>query len=181
MKVSEQGLPKVFLQTGDCFIGVRPTLVSTVLGSCLAVTIHAPKHGIGTICHAFLPDSSERKRKDGPDPQICRYVDTALQNMLETLDKLGVPRRDLVIKMFGGASGIAVKNMEYSSYDIGRRNIEMAKKLLRFARLKITTEDISGNQGRKLLFQTQTGEVWIKRLHGSAIPDARDGLAGTKF
>lgn len=162
MKGVGKGLPKVFLQTGDCFIGVQPTLVTTVLGSCLGVTMHAPNFGIGTICHAFLPDSSESKRDS--DPQICRYVDSALQNMLESLDRLGVPRRDLVIKMFGGSSGIAVRGMEWSSYNIGRRNIEMARKLLRFARLDVAVEDVGGSRGRKIMFNTGTGEIWLKRL-----------------
>lgn len=164
-----QDLPKVFLQTGDCFIGVQPTMVTTVLGSCLAVTMHVPKMGIGTICHAFLPDSSDVKTAKQPEPQICRYVDTALQNMLETMDKIGVPRRDLVIKMFGGSTGVAVQNVDHSTYDIGRRNIAMAKKLLKFARLDIQVEDIGGQRGRKLLFNTATGEVWVKKLRNTLI------------
>lgn len=179
MKGLGQGLPKVFLQTGDCFLGVQPTLVTTVLGSCLAVTIHAPQFGIGTICHAFLPDSSDMKKGHGPDPQICRFVDTALQNMLESIDKLGIPRRELVIKMFGGSTGIAVRGMENSSYNIGRRNVEMARKMLKFARLDIAAEDVGGAQGRKLMFQTQTGEIWLKRLKHMD-KDLMNG-AGTKF
>ncbi|WP_419785849.1 chemotaxis protein CheD [Pseudodesulfovibrio sp.] len=180
MKGIGQGLPKVFLQTGDCFIGVHPTLVTTVLGSCLAVTMHAPKHGIGTICHAFLPDSSDDKRHT--DPQICRYVDTALQNMLESMDRLGVPRRDIVIKMFGGSTGIAVRGMEFSSYNIGRRNIEMARKLLRFARLDVAVEDVGGARGRKLMFHTGTGEVWLKRLQSMDRNQLNnDGDAGTRL
>lgn len=180
MKGVGQGLPKVFLQTGDCFIAVQPTLVTTVLGSCVAVTMHAPKQGIGTICHAFLPDSSADKFK--ADPQICRYVDTALQNMLESLDRLGVPRRDLVVKMFGGSTGIAVRGMEGSSYDIGRRNLEMARKLLRFVRLKVVVEDVGGARGRKILFNTQTGEVWLKRLNRiDRTSLTSNGDVGTKF
>lgn len=173
-KVGE-GLPKVFLQTGDCFFGVQPTLVTTVLGSCLAVTIHAPSKGIGTLCHAFLPDSSDAKR-GSHDPQSCRYVDSALQNMLETMDKLGVPRRELVIKMFGGASGIAVHAGESSSYNIGRRNVEMARKLLRFARLDITSEDVGGSLGRKIMFNTQSGEIWVKKLRKMDVQLEAKGL-----
>ncbi len=180
MKGLGQGLPKVFLQTGDCFVAVQPTLVTTVLGSCVAVTMHAPKLGIGTICHAFLPDSSLDKHK--ADPQICRYVDTALPNMLESLDRLGVPRRDLVVKMFGGSTGIAVRGMEGSSYDIGRRNLEMARKLLRFVRLKVVVEDVGGVRGRKILFNTQTGEIWLKRLNTiDRTSLASNGDVGTKF
>ncbi|MFH1914365.1 MAG: chemotaxis protein CheD [Pseudomonadota bacterium] len=181
MRKVGQELPKVFLQTGDCFFGVAPTLITTVLGSCVAVTMHVPKMGIGAICHAFLPDSSAGKR-GGNEPQICRFVDTALQNMLESMDKVGVPRRDLVLKLFGGSSGIAVRGMEYSSYDIGRRNVEMARKLLRFARLELTAQDVGGNQGRKLLFNTRSGEVWIKRLRQVAFEKQDgDGTRGTKF
>lgn len=175
MKGLNNGLPKVFLQTGDCFIGVQPTLVTTVLGSCLGVTLHAPKMGIGTICHAFLPDSSDVKSRQQQEPQICRYVDTALQNMLETMDKVGIPRRELVIKMFGGSGGMAVRNVGNTGFDIGRRNIEMARKLLKFARLDIQVEDVGGNQGRKLMFNTQTGEVWVKKLRNSAMINAENG------
>ena len=180
MKGLGHGLPRVFLQTGDCFLGVQPTLVTTVLGSCLAVTLNAPKLGMGTICHAFLPDSSEAKRS-GYEPQICRFVDTALLNMLESMDKLGVPRKDLVIKMFGGSSGIAVKGMTNSSYNIGRRNIEMARKLLRFARLDVQVEDVGGSQGRKLLFHSQTGEVWVKKLKKMDANDIAKGSIGVKL
>ncbi len=164
MKEIGKGLPRVFLQTGDCFLGVTPTLVTTVLGSCLAVTIHAKNQGIGAICHAFLPNSCNSRQGEQGEPQVCRYVDTALQNMLESMDKIGIPRRDLTVKMFGGSSGIAVRGMKYNSYNIGRRNVEMARKLLKLAQLPIESEDVGGTQGRKLMFQTQTGEVWIKKL-----------------
>jgi len=182
MKGMGLGLPKVFLQTGDCFIGVQPTLVTTVLGSCLAVTLHAPKMGIGTICHAFLPDSKESKTLLGQEPQICRFVDTALQNMLETMDKIRVPRRDLVIKMFGGGSGVAVCNVDPSStFNIGKRNIDMARKMLGIARLPIQVEDVGGPQGRKLMFNTHTGEVWVKKLRKHTCEVDGIGSAGSKF
>ena len=164
MKGLGKDIPTVFLQTGDCFIGVQPTVVTTVLGSCLAVTLYTPKMGIGTICHAFLPDSTDSKPSRRAEPQICRFVDTALQNMLETMDKIGVPRRDLVIKMFGGSTGLAVRNVDHTSYDIGWRNIAMARRLLKFVRLDIQAEDVGGGHGRKLMFNTRTGEVWVKRL-----------------
>ncbi len=84
--------------------------------------------------------------------------------MLETMDKIGIPRKELTIKMFGGSSGLAVRNVDHTTYDIGRRNIAMARKLLQFARLDIKVEDVGGQRGRKLMFNTQTGEVWVKKL-----------------
>lgn len=182
MNNTTQEMPKVFLQTGDCFIGVQPTLVSTVLGSCLAVTLHAPKMGIGTICHAFLPDSLDAKSPRNQEPQVCRYVDTALQNMLETMDKIGVPRRELIIKMFGGGSGVAVCNVDHSSsMNIGHRNVEMARRLLNFSRLNIVSEDTGGSMGRKLLFNTGTGDVWVKKLRKNTCDQNGISTRGTRF
>ena len=41
----------------------------------------------------------------------------------------------------------------------------MARELLKFARLEIQAQDVGGPQGRKLVFNTQTGEVWVKKLN----------------
>lgn len=166
MKGKRDEYPTVFLQTGDCYLAVRPTLVTTVLGSCVAITMTHAKTGIGSICHAFLPDSGER-HGTARDPQVCRFVDTAVANMLQGMNKLRVPLQDMTIKVFGGGSGLAVRTSEFNMYNVGHRNVEAAKRILSDWGLPIDTMDVGGNQGRKLHFLTHTGEVWLKRLAGS--------------
>jgi len=157
--------PKVFLQTGDCYLGVQPTLVTTVLGSCVAVTMCAPERGIGAICHAFLPDSA--KFSGGrTDPQICRYVDTALESMFSSLARLKVPPESLVVKVFGGSSGI-MSGDRCNLYDIGGRNLHAVQQRLTDYGIRVTSSATGGCQGRKLLFLTHTGDVWVKLLHKS--------------
>lgn len=170
MKRSKEDYPNVFLQTGDCYLAVQPTMVTTVLGSCVAITMTYEEKGIGAICHAFLPDSHEAHR-GGRDPQVCRFVDTAIANMLQGMNKLRVPLQDLTVKVFGGASGLAVRTEGYSTYNVGRRNADAAKRVLKDWGLKIDTMDVGGSQGRKLYFLSHTGEVWMKRLNGQ-LPDS---------
>lgn len=158
--------PKVFLQTGDCFLGVRPTLVSTVLGSCVAVTFCDPGRGIGAICHAFLPDSASFN-SSGREPQVCRFVDTALENMYSSMHKLRVPLDGLVVKVFGGASGLMGGAERTTLYDIGGRNVRAVRQWLMVHGLPISKSHIGGNQGRKLHFLTHTGDVWVKLLNRS--------------
>lgn len=155
--------PKVFLQTGDCFLGVKPTLVNTVLGSCVAITLCSPQHGIGAICHAFLPSSTDYAGH-GRDPQVCRFVDTALENMLSSLVRLRIDPNELVVKVFGGASGIMTAGRG-NLYDIGGRNVRAVREGLMARGLRISKADTGGTQGRKLLFLTHTGDVWVKRLN----------------
>lgn len=155
--------PKVFLQTGDCFLGVKPTLVTTVLGSCVAVTLFDPVRQIGAVCHAFLPESASFAAK-GPDPQVCRFVDTALENMFSSMARLRIDPQSLVVKVFGGASGIMSAGRA-NLFDIGGRNVTAVRKWLMHMGTPITKADVGGTQGRKLLFLTHTGDVWVKRLN----------------
>jgi len=156
--------PKVFLQTGDCFLGVRPTLVSTVLGSCVAVTMCDPSRGIGAICHAFLPDSVSFQNSTR-EPQVCRFVDTALENMFSSMLKLKIPTDNIVVKVFGGASGLMGGAERTTLYDIGGRNIRAVRQWLMVHGMPIAKSQIGGNQGRKLHFLTHTGDVWVKLLN----------------
>lgn len=171
--------PKIFLQTGDCFFGVMPTMVTTVLGSCVAVTMHCPQRQIGAICHAFLPD--ETAGKGTKDPQVCRFVDSAIYSMLDGMDRLNVPRHSITVKVFGGASGIATSRMMHSTYNIGRRNVETAKRILKEERLHIETMDVGGNQGRKLHFLTSTGDIWMKRLRSMDVVNHDAPRVGRKI
>ncbi|MEF2144563.1 MAG: chemotaxis protein CheD [Desulfovibrionaceae bacterium] len=155
--------PKVFLQTGDCFFGVMPTLVTTVLGSCVAVTMFSPDKAMSAVCHAFLPDSAEDHR-GGPEPQVCRYVDRAVVNMLTAMDKLGASRSRLEIKIIGGSSGLGARLESGSSFRVGERNVRMAQSILEAEGLRVSKMHVGGVQGRKLLFLTHTGEAWIKVL-----------------
>jgi len=158
--------PKVFLPTGDCFFGVRPTLITTVLGSCIAVTMGDPVRGIGAICHAFLPDSASF-RHSSCEPQVCRFVDTALENMFSSLMKLKVSPEDVVIKVFGGACGLMGGAERMNLYDIGGRNLSAVRQWLFGHGLSISKSQTGGRHGRKLHFLTHTGDVWVKLLNRS--------------
>jgi chemotaxis protein CheD len=158
--------PKVFLQTGDCFLGVRPTMVTTVLGSCVAVTMCEPSRGIGAICHAFLPDSASFTAGANREPQVCRFVDTALENMYSSMLKLRIAPERLVVKVFGGASGI-MSGDRANLYDIGGRNLRAVKQWLMVHGMPVSKSQTGGSKGRKLHFLTHTGDVWIKLLNRS--------------
>lgn len=41
-----------FLKPGEAIVSPNPILVSTVLGSCIAVTMYSPEKRVGAICHA---------------------------------------------------------------------------------------------------------------------------------
>ena len=148
-------LESIYLKPGELAVAERPALVSTVLGSCVAVTLFSPRLGVGAICHAMLPLAEGR---DG-----FKYVDSSLLHMLAQFERLRVPKRELTVKLFGGAD-MFEPGLPNGGLSVGRQNIQAATALLRQEGLPVVAEDTGGRQGRKLLFYTHTGEVLLKRL-----------------
>lgn len=156
--------PNVFLRTGHGLAAVRPVAVTTVLGSCVAVTMSCPARGIGLICHAFLPDSRETAR-GGRGFRPCRFVDTAVERMFESLARLRVRPASLLIKVFGGADGPAAN----LGCGVGASNLAAVERVLAGRGLRAAARDVGGPFGRTIRFLTHTGQVFVKRI---PLPDA---------
>ena len=105
----------IYLKPGEIVVSREPVLVSTVLGSCVAVTMFSPSCGVGAICHAMLPDNG------GRDADL-RYVDTALQHIFRKVAGYG-GGSDLVVKLFGGARVLNVGDNESSGRTVGEQNV----------------------------------------------------------
>ncbi|SDB01773.1 chemotaxis protein CheD [Desulfonatronum thiosulfatophilum] len=156
--------PVFHLQIGECFLSKKPTLVCTVLGSCVAVSFFEPVIRLGGIFHALLPDSPDN---DGgtPTTQPCRFVDQSIQRILSAVERNGGRRRDIQIKVFGGAELFGFSGGTGSAANsVGRRNVRTAIVELEKTGLRIMASDVGGTLGRKLYFLSDTGEVWVKRI-----------------
>ncbi|ABB32644.1 CheD [Geobacter metallireducens RCH3] len=146
-------LPKVYLKPGELHFAATPAVVTTVLGSCVSVTMFDRLSGTAAICHALLPE--------GPRSDAFRYVDSSILLMLEMFAAQGVSRQRLEVKVFGGADIIGAGG---NRVGVGRRNVEIATLVLAANGLTVAAKDVGGTRGRKLFFVTHTGEVFLKRL-----------------
>ncbi|MEA3545639.1 MAG: chemotaxis protein CheD [Thermodesulfobacteriota bacterium] len=147
---------EIYLKPGELVIAEVPVEVSTVLGSCVSVTLFIPQLKIGAICHAVLP------RGDSDEP--AKYVDQSVHYMLNHLKRFNVRPAEIVAKLFGGANMFSQNCSDGSDCTVGAKNIREATQCLRHAGLGLAASDTGGEQGRKLIFYTHTGEVMLKRV-----------------
>jgi chemotaxis protein CheD len=146
----------VYLKPGEVIISKNPILVSTILGSCIAVTMFSPSKKIGAICHAMFPCNPT-------DDANVQYVDSAIRVIFsKMMDYTG--KTDLIVKLFGGARVLAGGDYGEERKAIGDQNIFQAKRTLQELSLAIANSDIGGVRGRKLLFSMKTGDVYLRRL-----------------
>ncbi len=161
--------PVFHLHIGECFLSKEPTLVCTVLGSCVAVSFFQPAIPLGGIFHALLPDAAGHDG-EAVSRQPCRFVNQSIQQILSVVERQGGRRKDIQIKVFGGAELFGFTGGKNSTANsVGRKNVQMAIMELEHAGLRIMASDVGGQLGRKLYFLSHTGEVWVKRIKRSLL------------
>ncbi len=159
-----EDLPIVHLRAGEMHYADRPTLVVTVLGSCLSVVLYNRRLGIGGICHGMLPSCGKQRTCRGGCTEKFRYVDCAIREMVKIFGRSGVERNEIEVKCFGGADMFSRPIEKPGLLSVGRQNTETAEEVMKSEGLTLVTRDVGGLQGRKILFYTHTGEVLLKRL-----------------
>jgi chemotaxis protein CheD len=163
MTVFESQLPLIYLKPSEIYIAGEPALVETVLGSCVSITMHNRRSGVGIMCHCLLPRCKNERPCDGACSGEFKYVDCSIRRMTEKFDSYDIKRSDIEVKVFGGADMFTGGK----SISVGRQNIETALKIIKNEGLNLSASDVGGTQGRKIFFYTHTGEVLLKRLKGS--------------
>ncbi len=156
---------RIYLKPGGIFLGDRPATISTLLGSCVAVTMFVRRLEAGAICHGILPSCRGNRSCAGGD--LCvegiRYVDCSIRRMYEWLRQFGVGRGEIEAKVFGGSDMFSAGE-DPSRVTVGKQNIIRAFQVLDEEKLRVAASDVGGQVGRKILFSTQTGEVLLKHL-----------------
>jgi chemotaxis protein CheD len=161
MNIYAANLPVVHLKPGELVITKKPTLAVTVLGSCVAAVMYNARLEIGAMCHGVLPEDNGKGHED----EFFRYVDNSIHYMIDTLSKMGISRTEIDVKLFGGANRLLPDSDRIQAISVGRRNAEVALEIITSRGMNLTAHDLGGNQGRKVIFYTQTGKVLMKKIN----------------
>ncbi len=147
----------VFLHQGQIYCTGEPTVISTVLGSCVSVCLWDPVQVAGGMNHFVLP---------GEAGSSGRYGDAAIDRLVEEMLQFGCRAENIEAKLFGGGSVLPIAG---SAAAIGSRNADSALARLARWKLKVVARDIGGTYGRFLRFDTATGVAMMRRLAKAGI------------
>ncbi|QTA85258.1 chemotaxis protein CheD [Desulfonema magnum] len=142
-----------FLEPGYIFLATKPAIISGVLGSCVSVCLYDRKRKIGGMNHFQLPYAREK----GLATAI--YGNAAIVMLIRMMTSDGSKIKHLEAQILGGAynPGISQKN-------IGQENIKVARRILAEKRISVVSEDVGGEKGRKIVFNTNTNEVAVIKV-----------------
>jgi chemotaxis protein CheD len=154
-------IPEFYIQPGEYRLVRVPSVLKTVLGSCLGITFHAPRIGASALCHPMLPHRGSRPRSGAHPAADRRYVDSVIWELAAQFDRLGAQRDEVEIKLFGGADVLVAVR---PGATVGKLNAEMAMRVLREEGFTVRNSKLGGRGGVFIEFHTGTGEVRLRRL-----------------
>jgi len=150
-KIIEVGIAEVkFASSPD-------VLTTRGLGSCVGIVMYDPVKKYGGLAHPMLPDINKTKIRTNP----AKFVNSVIEIMLDELKK----HHSSVVeaKIFGGAHMFSAIPAD-SAFNIGVKNVTMAKEILNRLGVKLVGEDTGENFGRTLSFDLETGKVTVKTI-----------------
>lgn len=140
----------IYLYPSALVVKSDPVYIHTILGSCIAVCLYDTVRKIGGINHYMLP------YWNGSGLASPKYGNIAIERLIAGMNGLGSKTGHLIAKIFGGA---AVLDVAHSSFNIGEKNIRVARDLLAANNIPIVAQSTGGTNGRKIIFNSFTGEV----------------------
>lgn len=163
----------IALGLGAVVIADQPAVVRTVLGSCVAVILHAARLRVSAVCHAQLPEREAGTCCRETCPQPCsavevepnelKYVTCCIRYMLEELARRWVRREEIICTLVGGAN--VVRNIDVR-WSVGDRNVEAALCMLQREGIKVRHRDTGGNKGRVIEHVSDLNRTQIRYHEG---------------
>lgn len=160
-----EALKRHYLYPGTLFVHRQPHLVTTVLGSCVAVCLWNQTAQLGGINHYLLP------LWNGEGLPTPKYGNIAIAKLIEKVQALSSPGDKLIAKIFGGAS---MWEKTEGLLAIGQRNIEFAVETLGDRKIPVVSSDLGGYHGRKVIFNSGNGTVLMRRQRSMRMASAGD-------
>jgi len=155
----EPVLEEVRVNMAELKVENKPVELVTSVGSCVAICIHDSMNKCGGLAHIMLPDSSISPQ----EPLPAKFADTAVPALIKAIKRFGGEDRRLYAKIAGGANMFPTMN----ALNIGAKNIEATKVVLKKHNIRLVAEEVGGQNGRRITFNIATGVATVKRFNGA--------------
>ena len=165
MIATGEPLKTVVLEPGDFYFGRGHTRISTLLGSCISITLWHPRKRIGGMCHYMLTERNAHNSRPPYIPIDGRYAFEAFALFLQHVAAAGTRPSEYQAKLFGGSN--MFDGGSTGKMDIGPRNIQYGRQLLASKNIALMAEHVGGSGRRKLHFELWSGDVLLAFPEGS--------------
>ncbi len=137
------------VQGENAVVSEPHVMISTLLGSCVAVCLYDPAAKVGGMNHFLLGEPGSDHRVAASE--MSRYGVHAMELLINGMMKKGAQRSRLQAHLYGGANIVAGLG------SIGSSNAEFARRFMQDEGIAIGHCDLGGRAARKVEFLPHDG------------------------
>jgi len=143
-------LDGVLVKPGEMAVAIDGSTLVTIAGVGVVASFWSRYPAVAGIAHFVEP------RAGNPDGATGRSADAALPEIVRLVRERGA--KDIEVQLFGGSK---------TDPDDGRgeHTIKAALRILERLRLPVASTDLGGTKGRKIVFDTSSGQVAVVKVH----------------
>lgn len=148
---------------GDFYVSDDAGVVlSTVLGSCIAICLFDPAISTGGMNHFLLAAPGSNTETDPLKQRL--YGAFAMEQLINEMLKRGANRSTMRAHVYGGS------NIHKAMAHIGTSNANFAREFLKQDGILISNEDTGGSDARRLDLRPATGQIRCKHIPTEDVP-----------
>jgi chemotaxis protein CheD len=150
-------MEKEFLKPGTVLVPQSSSMIQTVVTYGVAISFYDKVKKVGGMAHYLYPIREKDK------PSTALYAAPAISVLLSAFFTENVRPEDLEIHIYGGANpdGASIGYINHT-----RENLKVAREILFAKNILLFEESIGGSRGRKIMFNSETGEVVVAKVDG---------------
>lgn len=141
---------------GEYYATSEDMMITTLLGSCVAVCLYDPIAKVGGMNHFLLPEGDPNDLLSASG----RYGVYAMELLINHLIKIGARRDKFRAKIFGG--GAVIRGMVHNN--VGKNNAEFIKAYLHNEGIPVDASDLLDIYPRRVNFFPTSGKALMKKL-----------------
>jgi len=154
MSESDHTFIECYLPPGHIHLGHEASLLWTVLGSCMAVSLWDNQKMWGGMCHFLYPFTADSRKA------TAQYGNVAVKCLVKMFLDGGAKGKNLRAQLFGGAQANSANCSK-----IAKENLQMARMILKSYHIATISEDTGGYMGRKIVYNTQRNEAIVYKVN----------------
>ncbi|HNW93383.1 MAG TPA: hypothetical protein PKM88_10790 [bacterium] len=170
------GVPVRFILPGESQVSWSPCRFTTVLGSCVSVTLFNRRFDFGGMNHYMLPDLPGHRQVSEDDSGALKYGTMAIPALINGMLAFDPDPTQLTAKLFGG--GAVVSSIRDSH--IGDENVAIARDMLASYRIPVISESVGHRHGLKVLFDSNCNRVFVRPVRKSELVETGKTTAAGK-
>lgn len=157
---------RVTIQPGEYYSTAGAEVISTLLGSCVAVCLYDPGLRLIGMNHFMLAGRPRSGDESSCLSESGRFGLNAMELLINQMMARGTDRSRLRAKVFGGATLMGSGNTSSTDfYGVGRNNCEFVRSFLATEGIPVDAEDLGGDFGRVIHFSNGDFAVFRRKIH----------------